>query len=156
MANDLSFLSPTGFKLVLDSLLYPNSQFTVQAVALPDIMVPPTIIPTHLTQFGLSGSKIEYLPLTLSFLIDENLTNYREIHGWLENIVKNVDTPASEKTRDLTLLILNSSNNVSKSIKFIDAYPTNLGSLPFDITSTDIEYLTATVEFQYTYFEFVD
>jgi hypothetical protein len=50
---------------------------------------------------------------------------------------------------------MNSANNVTKQIKFVDAYPTTISSLPFDITTTDVEYLTAAVSFNYSYYQFL-
>jgi len=40
-------------------------------------------------------------------------------------------------------------------LQFINALPINLSSLPFDVTQTDVTYLTANVSFQYDYFKFV-
>ena len=64
-------------------------------------------------------------------------------------------TSSSDHYRDLTLTVMNSANNVTKQIKFVDAYPTSLSSLPFDITTTDVEYLTAIASFEYSYYQFV-
>jgi hypothetical protein len=59
------------------------------------------------------------------------------------------------KNRDLTLVIYNSSNNVVKEIQFVDAHPTSLSSLPFEVTNEAVNYLTAVVEFNYSYYKFV-
>ena len=86
-------------------------------------------------------------------IIDEDLLNYKEIFDWIKsNVESNHSTNA---TRDLTLTIMNSANNVTKQIKFVDAYPTMISSLPFDITTTDVEYLTAVVNFKYSYYQFI-
>mgnify|MGYP003658566802 CR=1 FL=1 len=37
----------------------------------------------------------------------------------------------------------------------ITADPTTISSLPFDITTTDVEYLTAIASFSYSYYEFI-
>ena len=90
----------------------------------------------------------------ISFLIDENLTNYKEIYDWIKSNIE-TDQPITNHVRDLTLTIMSSSNNVAKHIRFIDAQPTSISSLPFEITTVDAEYLTAVVSFQYSYYEFV-
>tara|TARA_B110000503_G_C7075004_1_gene382529 strand:- start:696 stop:1211 length:516 start_codon:yes stop_codon:yes gene_type:complete len=153
--ENLSFVNPTGFRLVIDSLKYPNAQFMVQQVALPDISVEAATYSTPFRDIGMSGGKVNYGELSLTFLIDEQLTNYQEIHDWLFGLVSEQDSKSLKKNRDLTLMVLSSANNVIKQIQFVDAYPTTLGSLPFDVTQTDIEYLTATVSFGYSYFRFV-
>jgi hypothetical protein len=125
----------------------------VQQVELPELSITTTPFSTPFRDIELSAGKVVYSPLSLTFLIDEELSNYQEIHDWLFGLVSEQDSKSVKKSRDLTLLVLSSSNNVIKEIQFIDAFPTSLGSLPFDVTQTDVEYLTATVSFNYSYFK---
>ena len=144
-----NFLNPTSFVLTLDNQLYPNAEFTVQTMVLPDITTDGSPLATPSRNITLSADKIVYGPFECSFLVDEDLLNYKEIYDWL---YAQVDTQTSN-VRDITLSILSSANNVNKQIRFIDARPITLSSLPFDITTTDVEYLTAVVSFEYSYFE---
>lgn len=125
----------------------------VQTIALPDISVSPAVLNTPKRNLNMTPDKVEYMPFDLTFLVDENLTNYKEIHDWILGMVTEAETGV-RKERDVTLQVMNSSNNVTNEIQFIDAYPINLSSLPFDATATDITYLTASVTFVYSYFKF--
>ena len=82
---------------------------------------------------------------------------YKEIFDWMKSNVetKHSTTTSSDHYRDMTLTVMNSANNVTKQIKFVDAYPTSLSSIPFDITTTDVEYLTAVASFSYSYYTFI-
>lgn len=146
-----NFLNPTSFVLTLDSLVYPNAEFTIQTMILPDITVNGVPFMTPSRNITMAADKIEYGPFEVSFLVDEDLTNYKEIYDWLYN---QVDVQTAQ-FRDITLSILSSANNVNKQIKFVDAHPITLSSLPFDITTTDVEYLTAVVSFEYSYFQII-
>ena len=146
-----NFLNPTSFVLSLDSQTYPNAEFTVQTMILPDVSTDGAPFHTPSRSIAVGADKIVYGAFECAFLVDEDLTNYKEIYEWLYN---QVDVSTTQ-VRDITLSILSSANNVNKQIRFIDAYPINLSSLPFDITTTDIEYLTATVSFYYSYFEII-
>ena len=152
LVDNLSFLAPAGFRLVIDSQKYPNAQYMVQLVTLPDLSVSPAVLNTPKRNIGLAPDKIEYNPFDITFLVDESLLNYKEIHDWLLGMVTE-DDYGVRKTRDMTLQVLNSHNNIAQEIQFVDAYPINLSSLPFDTTATDIQYLTAAVTFQYSYFK---
>ena len=103
----------------------------------------------------MAPDKIDYSPFEMTFLVDEYLTNYIEIHDWMLGLVKEAEVSNVQKTRDLTLQVLTSHNNVAKEIVFVNAYPTNLSSLPFDTTITDTNYLVANVTFNYSYFKFI-
>jgi len=148
-----NYLNPTSFVLQLDTVVYPTAEFTVQTMVLPDVGVTGAPLATPSRNIAIASDKIEYGPFECSFLVDEDLINYKEIYDWLYN---QVDTNNSaDNVRDITLNIMSSANNITKQIRFIDAYPTVLSSLPFDITTTDVEYLTAVVSFNYSYFEIV-
>jgi hypothetical protein len=149
----LNYLAPTGFKLLIDGLTYPNTEYNVQTMALPELSVSGAEVYSGHRNFAMTGEKITYGQMTVAFLVDEEMQNYKEIHDWLIAMATQADSKQDGKVRDVTLAILNSSNNVNKEIKFVDAFPVDLSSLPFDLTATDIEYLTATVTFQYSYFK---
>lgn len=149
-----TFVSPSGFRLLIDNQKYKNAQFTVQTVALPDLSVTGAPLNTPQRNITSMPDKVEYGQFEMTFLIDEDLVNYKEIHDWMMGLVVENDTGV-RKQRDMSLMILNSHNNVSREIKFADSYPTSLSSLPFDASSTDVEYLVGNVTFNYSYFKLV-
>jgi len=151
LMSDISYLSPTGFHLLIDNLKFQNSQFLIQNATLPTISLPPANFATPVRQLGFHGDKIDYSPFDCTFLIDENLINYKEIHDWI--LAQVVESDSKKKTRDMTLSILSSSNNVIKQIQFVDAFPVDLSAVAFDATATDVEYMTASVTFNYSYYK---
>ena len=152
-ASTLNYLAPTAFKLIIDRLTYPNTEYNVQTVAIPDMSVQAANYSTPHRSIGMTADKITYGQLTVAFIVDENLQNYKEIHDWMLALVTDADQKRDGKVRDITLAILSSANNPNKEIKFVDAFPVDVGSLPFDLTATDVTYLVATATFQYSYFK---
>lgn len=152
---DTTFLSPIGFRLLVDSLRYPNAQFNVQAASVPEISAGTADFSTPQLNITFPGDKVEYSDLSIRFLIDEGLVNYQEIHDWIVGMVIEPQSAVETKTRDLTLLILNSHNNVARRIEFMSAYPISLSSLDFDASNTDIQYMVGEVTFKYSYFKIV-
>ena len=55
---------------------------------------------------------------------------------------------------DATLTILTSKNNPVTEVRFTDIYPVSLSGLNYTQQATDVDYLTATVSFQYRQYEF--
>ena len=152
-----NFLNPSSFVLTLDSQSYSGAEFTVQTMVLPDVSAEGAPLQFKQINIAMAADKITFGAFEISYLIDEDLLNYKEIFDWMKSNVetKHSTTTSSDHYRDMTLTVMNSANNVTKQIKFVDAYPTSLSSLPFDITTTDVEYLTAVATFQYSYYEFV-
>ena len=149
-----NFLNPSSFVLTLDSQTYSGAEFTIQTMMLPDVTAEGAPLQFKQLNVGRAPDKINFGTFEISYLIDEDLLNYKEIFDWIKSNVESNHT-ATNHVRDLTLTIMNSANNVTKQIKFVDAYPTSLSSLPFDITTTDVEYLTAVVMFEYSYYQFL-
>ena len=55
---------------------------------------------------------------------------------------------------DATLMILTSKNNANLEVRFRNIYPTSLSGLDYNQQATDVDYLTATVSFEYAIYEF--
>jgi len=83
----MNFVNPTAFKLVIDSQKYKNAQFMAQTIALPDMQVSGAIFQTRNRNIIEAPDKIEYGIFDMTFLIDEYLLNYKEIHDWIVGLV---------------------------------------------------------------------
>ena len=55
---------------------------------------------------------------------------------------------------DATLAILSAKNNVIKEVRFIDLFPVSMGGVSFTQQASDINYITSSVNFKYSYYEF--
>lgn len=153
--NDtMSYANGISFKLAMDKLKFANVEYTIQTVALPDLSITGAPFNTPQRNITMPPDKVDYGTFELTFLVDEYLKNYQEIHDWMIGMVTVPEKSSENKFRDLTLQILTSHNNVAREITFVNAYPINLSSLPFDTTITETNYLVANVSFNYSYFKF--
>ena len=131
-------------------------------------------------------TKLTYEDLSISFIVDENLENYIEMHNWLTGIAFPKDrsqfrdfrsttsnmststrgeskdigdvkaaTPEISMVSDAMLTILTNKNNPVVECRFRDVFPTSLSGLTYSQNQTDVEYLTATVNFKYQIYEIV-
>ena len=78
------YASPTQFKFQLSKL--PKVEYFTTACNIPGIDLTATVQPTPLADIPLPGDTLIFSDLTITFLVDENLENYREIHGWMYGI----------------------------------------------------------------------
>jgi len=154
--DTMSYANGISFRLAIDKLKFPNVEYTIQTIALPDMSTAGAPQYTPMRNITQPPDKVDYGQFEMTFLVDEYLKNYEEIHDWMLGMVTQEDNlRKNRKTRDMTLQILTSHNNVAREIVFVDAYPIQLSSLPFDTTITETNYLVANVSFQYSYFKFV-
>ena len=80
----LDYASPTQFRFSIIKL--PKVEYFATAANIPGIQLGQANQPTPLKDIPIPGDKLEYDNLNITFLVDENLENYREIHGWLTGL----------------------------------------------------------------------
>ena len=170
--SNRNFLSPTGFKFVLKRA--PKVAFFGNSANLPAISMGTAIQSSYLKNIDQPGDKVEFEDFSFRFLVDENLENYLEIYNWIRGLgypesLKEVYDFQKEKSdisqpiksqlnlySDGTLTILDSNNIPKFKLIFENLFPTNLTTLEFDATQTDLEYFTAEVTFKYTIYNIRD
>jgi len=182
----LDYASPTQFKFSIIKL--PKVEYFCTAVNVPGITLGGTMVqPSPLKDIPIPGEKLTYEPLQMTFLVDENLENFQEIHGWLvglgfprdhnefRDLVSsgNDRFPAKNQSisneigkvkygaantggtySDATLTILTSKNNSQLEVRFRNMFPTGLTGLSYNQQAADVDYLTATVSFEYEIYDF--
>ena len=82
--SKFDYASPIQFRFKMTKL--PNVEFFVQSANIPGIALGSTSFETPLKDIAGVGDKVTYQTLDVSFLVDENLNNYKEIHDWITGI----------------------------------------------------------------------
>jgi len=77
----LDYASPTQFKFSIIKL--PKVEYFCTSVNIPGVNLGETTQATPLKKIPVPGDTLTYEPLQMTFLVDENLENFQEIHGWL-------------------------------------------------------------------------
>ena len=181
----LDYASPTQFKFSI--LKLPKVEYFCTSVNIPGIELSGASQATSLKDIPIPGNKLTYEPLQMRFIVDENLENFQEIHGWLvglgyprdhtefQNLLasgtdrfpgrgtavktepgkdRNATADTGGTYSDATLTVLTSKNNAQLEVRFRDVYPTGLSGLQYDQQAQDVDYLTATVSFNYLVYDF--
>ena len=77
----MDYASPVQFRFKCSKL--PKVEFFCQSANIPGIGLGTTDVETSLKSIPFPGDKVTYQDLAISFLVDENLENYKEIHDWI-------------------------------------------------------------------------
>ena len=169
--DKLDYLSPTQFRFGINQL--PKVEFFTTAANIPGINMGEAMFDTPFKNFGVMGDKLTYENLEITFIVDEFLENYKELHNWMTGIgfpeartqFGNLKTeggqvvPSQGKSAgqenisgmfsDATLTITSAKNNPVIEARFQDVYPVALSALAYNQQESDITYLTANVTFTY-------
>jgi len=77
----MDYASPIQFRFKCTKL--PLVEFFCQTANVPSISLGEATVTTPLYDYPIPGDKVTYGSLDISFLVDENLNNYKELHDWI-------------------------------------------------------------------------
>jgi hypothetical protein len=163
--DNRNYLSPIGFLFILEKAR--KVSYLCQSASIPPFTVGSIDIPTGgLARFPVDGNAV-YSDLEVQFLVDEDLTNYMQIHNWMRalgtpsefderQVWKGVRSRGREDNplySDATLQVLNNNNLHNFDVVFKDLFPAELSTLQFNVTMSENDYMIATATFKYSTYE---
>jgi len=176
------YATGTQWRLAFNRL--PKTTWFCTAANVPGITLGEAQYATPMTDMFVTGDKLTFETLNITFLVDEELQNYRELWDWLvgmgspvshsqwettlakgDGAIRTFSTPdADPRTKstyeesnlysDATLIVYSSKNQPKVEVKFKNMFPTSLSSLEYSQEATDVEYFKASATFRYLYYEF--
>ena len=162
----------------------PKTTWFCTAANVPGITLGEAMFPTPMLDTYVTGDKLTFETLNITFIVDEELQNYRELWDWMvgigapvnhsqwEAVLSKGDSgvrlfgtkDADPRTKltyeesnlysDATLIVYNSKNIPKVNVNFKNMFPTSLSSLEYSQELTDVEYFKASATFRYLYYEF--
>lgn len=167
MISNLNILYGKDVRLVISRL--PTVSYFISRVSIPSVNSSPAKFNTPFATINVHGDKLEYSPLNITFKVDEDLRNYEELLSWLQSYAPSESfeayknsagtTNPSDKQayraqyEQSTALLSTNKDNPNVGFIFTDVFPTDLGELEIDLTSTDVPTLTCSATFSYTSFK---
>jgi len=163
--TNTNFLSQVSGKFTIKKI--PNVNYFIQNVSLPAVDVGDVQVSTPFSnRIKMPGDLVTYGDLVISFRVDEDMNNYKELYNWILSFTRVEDfekstawdqeqSPGSDERvfSDATLTLLNSAMNPNMEISFLDVYPASISDLPFTTQAADIDYIECTATFRYRAFK---
>ena len=176
------YATPTQWRLAFNRT--PKTTWFCTAANIPGIQLGEAQYPTPMADMVVTGDKLTFETLNITFLVDEELQNYRELWDWIVGIGTPVkhsqwtselfkgdgavrqfgteDTDPKTKVSyeesnlysDATLIVYNSKNKAKLNVQFKNMFPTSLSALEYTQEASDVEYFKAAATFRYLYYEF--
>tara|TARA_B100000035_G_C20971824_1_gene541400 strand:+ start:112 stop:702 length:591 start_codon:yes stop_codon:yes gene_type:complete len=80
----IDYAAPSQYRFSI--LQLPKVQFFTQACNVPGINMGEAVFPTPFKNIPVLPDKVTYENLEITFIVDEKLENYRELHNWITAI----------------------------------------------------------------------
>jgi hypothetical protein len=158
-------LQSTKFRLSFDRL--KGATYFCQTANIPGVNLNEVPRNTPFVDLYVPGEKLYYDTFNITFLIDEDLQDWIEIHNWIRAMTFPVDfdeykdlskfsSRVSAKIppqyTDATLSIFTNKNNPSYRILFKDLFPTSLSTIQFSTMDSAENIITADASFRFSYY----
>ena len=147
-----NLLALTGFKLTIGGTNeFKLSEFFAVSATFPNISLGEANASYRNRQGFVADDVLQYEPFTIRIAVDDQLLAYNEMHDWMLHNTQEEKL----KTQELILHFMTGHNNVSRRVKFTNAFPTSLGSIEFNTQNTSVDYAYVDVTFRYDRFQFI-
>lgn len=162
--QNLSNLAAPQYKLVFQKL--PGVVFKCQRVNLPGVSLGSIDQPSPTHLIPIPDNAVAYDPLSISFMVDENMANWIEIHNWIVGLGAPVSTDQYATLRaqdtirtkfggiysDATLISLNNASLANKKVIYRECFPISLSPIEFDSTETQNGVIVGEASFMFIYY----
>jgi len=145
----------------------PNLQYFCQSVTIPGISMSEIPQPTPFTDLYLPGEKPIYDLLNVTFLVDEEMKSWLEMHDWIramtfptrfeeyQNLTNLNPNALNNKPQysNAIITVLTAANNPIIRFHYYDMFPTSLSTIIMNASDSPDNVVTADVTFRYSYFD---
>lgn len=145
----------------------PEVSFKCRSAGIPATTVPYTEQRTSLNPIPRPGLNLQFDPLEIEFIVDEDLNNYCEIANWMRSLSMPVNNlgwnelknngigldPDQGLVSDAILYILTNESIPNINCIFRDVFPTHLSELRFTNSTDNPTELYAKATFVYTWYD---
>ena len=170
---NLSLLQSTKFRLTFERL--SGMTFFCQSANFPGVSLTEIPRPTPFVDLYMPGEKIVYDTFNISFLVDEDLRSWTEIHDWIRGMTFPTDFKEyiglsrqsagsyhssvfskglKPQYTDASLTLYTNQNNPNFRIKFVDLFPTSLSTIIVNTGDSAENIITADASFRFSYYDY--
>ena len=164
-------LQSTKFRVTFDRL--PGTTYFCQTANFPGVSLTEIPRQTPFVDLYVPGEKIVYDTFNITFLVDEDLRSWTEIHDWIRGITfptdfkEYLDLQRMDKSPYMRasfnnkpqysngiLTLYTNKNNPNFRVKFVDLFPTSLSTILFSSQDSAENIVTADATFRFSYYEY--
>jgi hypothetical protein len=163
-------LQSTKFRVTFSRL--QGITYFCQTANLPGISLTEIPRATPFIDLFHPGEKAIYDTFNVTFLVDEDLRAWTELHDWIRGLTfpSNFDEYlAMQRTQsksiqptfyqnpaysDAVMTIYTNKNNPNFRVKLYDLFPTNIGTISFNTSDSAENIITADATFRFSYYDY--
>lgn len=148
--TNLNSLHSSKYRLILTKL--PHVQYFCTKATIPAFNIGTVDQPTIFNPIKRPGGAIQHPPLTVEFIVQEDLKNWYELFRWVRecsNYTSFDDYRGPDEHLDSTasMIVMTNANNPKMKFTFDGLWPVSVGDLSFQSSNDEDMKCTASFEF---------
>ena len=161
-------LQSTKFRLIFNNL--PGITYFCQTINLPGVSLSEVPRNTPFVDLYVPGEKLMYDTLNITFLVDEDLRAWEQLHDWIRALTFPTDfkeyaelpritggafrqyPKTQPQYSDAMFTSYTNKNNPNIRFQFKDVFPTTLSPILFNAADTADNIITADATFRFSYY----
>tara|TARA_B110000495_G_C22973868_1_gene571824 strand:- start:85 stop:597 length:513 start_codon:yes stop_codon:yes gene_type:complete len=160
---NVNFMNTQVFQI--DIPLAPSVNEWVQSVSVPGVTLGEASIENQLIRQPEPGDKLIFSPLSFSFLVDEEMKNWKEMFDWMSaagfpislsqyGVMPHKVNRQSDRevTCDISLLVFNNQTKPILKFTMFGCFPIALGDMPLNTADTGAQPPVCTGDMMYRNF----
>lgn len=162
--DNISLLQTTQYIMTFPKM--PFLKYFLSSAILPGVSTNAVMVPTGQGPTWRHGDTLNYDPLTVTCIADEDLKTWEETYNWLKGLttphnfneyllnhnINKSDFPRGALYSDAILTFTTNANNPNFRIHFKDCHPTYLGMIPLNNSDSGDNSANFDITFQYDTF----
>jgi len=155
--KNTNLLQTNRFTFILTDL--PGMSYQCQSVSFPGVSTSAVMVENPFSTTYRHGDKLVFDPLTVTFMVDEDLRNWEETYNWIKGLTFPHNNAEYSKQKrkglysDATLTINKNSQTTNMRFKFLNCHPTSLGPINFATSDDANSVAVADLTLQFDLFE---
>ena len=171
--SNINLLQSTKFRVTFERL--KGLTYFCQSANFPGVSLTEIVRPTPFVDLYHPGEKLVYDTFNVTFLVNEDLATWTEIHDWIRGLTFPTDFQeyfdlqkrGEIKTSKFSpipkikpqygqaiLTVYTNKNNPKFRVKFNDVFPTSLSSIIFNTQDTSENIAVADATFRFSYYDY--
>lgn len=155
-------LQPTKFLLTFNRI--KDTQFFCQSVNIPGITLGEVDRATPFLDMYSPGTKLNYEPLDIEFIVDSELYSWRNLYNWFLSIADpdgfekrdhNGEIQTNKHFSDATLTVLSNLNNPTVRIEYRNVFPLSMSEIQFNTRLSADTIITCRATFRYQSYNYL-
>lgn len=157
--SNTDFLNSNNSIVVVEK--FKNIAFFTTDITIPGVSLNNPSQPNPFSNIKRVGDRLYYEPLVLQFKVNEDLSNWIEIHDWLkgaafpESYQQYIDatSPSGKEESlfsDISITIISNYKKPILSLNFRSCIPSSLGSISMSQSDSNIEPVICSVTFEFS------